>query len=186
MGCLYVLDEPSIGLHQRDNRKLIATLVRLRDLGNTVIVVEHDEETMLAADHLMELGPGAGEHGGEIVAQGTVEGVPEERRGDGEVPHREDGDRDPRHASSAPDALSGLRICSECAFSVRSVGPLVPVGLTKGLAGAVGAENHRDTEGTENTRGHVRYVFFGLARQPSTAPSRKERDHGGRDAMSSP
>ena len=73
MGCLYVLDEPSIGLHQRDNRKLIATLVRLRDLGNTVIVVEHDEETMMAADHLMELGPGAGEHGGAVVAQGTVE-----------------------------------------------------------------------------------------------------------------
>ncbi len=72
MGCLYVLDEPSIGLHQRDNRKLIATLIRLRDLGNTVLVVEHDEETMLAADHLMELGPGAGEHGGEIVAAGTV------------------------------------------------------------------------------------------------------------------
>lgn len=73
MGCLYVLDEPSIGLHQRDNRKLISTLVRLRDLGNTVLVVEHDEETMLAADHLMELGPGAGEHGGKVVAQGTVE-----------------------------------------------------------------------------------------------------------------
>jgi excinuclease ABC subunit A len=73
MGCLYILDEPSIGLHQRDNRKLIETLVRLRDLGNTVLVVEHDEETMLAADHLMELGPGAGEHGGQIVAQGTVE-----------------------------------------------------------------------------------------------------------------
>ncbi len=73
MGCLYVLDEPSIGLHQRDNRKLISTLFRLRDLGNTVLVVEHDEETMLAADHLIELGPGAGEHGGEIVAQGTVE-----------------------------------------------------------------------------------------------------------------
>ena len=73
MGCLYVLDEPSIGLHQRDNRKLIATLIRLRDLGNTVLVVEHDEETMLAADHLMELGPGAGEHGGQIVAAGTVE-----------------------------------------------------------------------------------------------------------------
>jgi excinuclease ABC subunit A len=73
MGCLYVLDEPSIGLHQRDNRKLINTLVRLRDIGNTVLVVEHDEETMRAADHLMELGPGAGEHGGYIVAQGTVE-----------------------------------------------------------------------------------------------------------------
>jgi excinuclease ABC subunit A len=71
MGCLYILDEPSIGLHQRDNGKLIETLKRLRDLGNTVIVVEHDEETMLAADWLIELGPGAGEHGGVIVAQGT-------------------------------------------------------------------------------------------------------------------
>ncbi|HLO98675.1 MAG TPA: hypothetical protein VK171_08780, partial [Fimbriimonas sp.] len=73
MGCLYVLDEPSIGLHQRDNRKLIDTLERLRALGNTVLVVEHDEETMLAADHLIELGPGAGEHGGYVVAQGSVE-----------------------------------------------------------------------------------------------------------------
>ena len=73
MGCLYILDEPSIGLHQRDNRKLIETLTRLRNLGNTVLVVEHDEETMLAADHLIELGPGAGEHGGYIVAAGTPE-----------------------------------------------------------------------------------------------------------------
>jgi excinuclease ABC subunit A len=73
MGCLYILDEPSIGLHQRDNRKLIDTLKRLRDLGNTVLVVEHDEETMMAADHLIELGPGAGEHGGRIVAAGPVE-----------------------------------------------------------------------------------------------------------------
>src|SRR5205823_8694174 len=73
MGCLYILDEPSIGLHQRDNRKLIETLWRLRDLGNTVIVVEHDEETMLAAVHMIELGPGAGEHGGRIIAEGTVD-----------------------------------------------------------------------------------------------------------------
>ncbi len=72
MGCLYILDEPSIGLHQRDNERLIETLIRLRDLGNTVLVVEHDEDTMMAADHIIELGPGAGEHGGEIVAQGTV------------------------------------------------------------------------------------------------------------------
>ncbi len=72
MGCLYVLDEPSIGLHQRDNRKLIGTLERLRDLGNTVLVVEHDEETMMAADWLIEIGPGAGEHGGEVVAEGNV------------------------------------------------------------------------------------------------------------------
>lgn len=73
MGCLYILDEPSIGLHQRDNRKLIETLRRLRDIGNTVLVVEHDEETMLAADWLIELGPGAGEHGGHVVAEGPVD-----------------------------------------------------------------------------------------------------------------
>jgi excinuclease ABC subunit A len=72
VGVLYILDEPSIGLHQRDNSKLIGTLERLRDLGNTVIVVEHDEQTMRAADHLVDLGPGAGEHGGWIVAQGTA------------------------------------------------------------------------------------------------------------------
>jgi len=72
VGVLYILDEPSIGLHQRDNSKLIATLERLRDLGNTVIVVEHDEQTMRAADHLVDLGPGAGEHGGRIVAQGNA------------------------------------------------------------------------------------------------------------------
>jgi len=70
VGVMYVLDEPSIGLHQRDNEKLIATLDRLRDLGNTVIVVEHDEGTMLAADHIVDLGPGAGEHGGHVIAEG--------------------------------------------------------------------------------------------------------------------
>jgi excinuclease ABC subunit A len=75
VGVLYILDEPSIGLHQRDNSKLIATLERLRDLGNTVIVVEHDEQTMRSADHLVDLGPGAGEHGGWIVAQGTAKQV---------------------------------------------------------------------------------------------------------------
>jgi excinuclease ABC subunit A len=71
VGVLYILDEPSIGLHQRDNAKLIDTLRRLRDLGNTVIVVEHDEGTIRAADHVVDLGPGAGEHGGEVVAEGT-------------------------------------------------------------------------------------------------------------------
>jgi excinuclease ABC subunit A len=75
VGVLYILDEPSIGLHQRDNDKLITTLQRLRDLGNTVIVVEHDEQTMRAADHLVDLGPGAGEHGGHIVAEGTAKQV---------------------------------------------------------------------------------------------------------------
>jgi len=84
MGVLYILDEPSIGLHQRDNKKLIATLERMRDLGNTVIVVEHDEETIRRADHVIDLGPGAGVHGGQIVAQGT-----------------------PREVAANPDSLTG-------------------------------------------------------------------------------
>jgi excinuclease ABC subunit A len=80
MGVLYILDEPSIGLHQRDNAKLLATLERLRELGNTVIVVEHDEETIRAADHIVDMGPGAGEHGGRVVAVGTAEQVMESER----------------------------------------------------------------------------------------------------------
>lgn len=75
VGVAYILDEPSIGLHQRDNDKLIATLKKLRDLGNTLIVVEHDEDTMLAADHIVDIGPGAGEHGGEVIAQGTAQQI---------------------------------------------------------------------------------------------------------------
>ena len=75
VGVLYILDEPSIGLHQRDNERLIATLERLRDLGNTVLVVEHDEDTMRAADHLVDVGPAAGEYGGRVVAEGTADEV---------------------------------------------------------------------------------------------------------------
>ena len=75
MGVLYILDEPSIGLHQRDNDKLIKTLEKLRDVGNTVIVVEHDEDTMLASDYIVDIGPGAGERGGEIVATGTIDDI---------------------------------------------------------------------------------------------------------------
>src|SRR5207248_1717221 len=75
VGVLYILDEPSIGLHQRDNGKLITTLERLRDLGNTVLVVEHDEQMMRSADHLVDMGPGAGEHGGHVVAEGPAKKV---------------------------------------------------------------------------------------------------------------
>ncbi len=75
MGVLYILDEPSIGLHQRDNQKLLATLKRLRDIGNTLVVVEHDEDTMYAADYIVDIGPGAGVHGGEVVCTGTVEDI---------------------------------------------------------------------------------------------------------------
>ncbi|MHB8295796.1 MAG: excinuclease ABC subunit UvrA, partial [Acidimicrobiales bacterium] len=85
VGVLYVLDEPSIGLHQRDNHRLIETLTRLRDLGNTVLFVEHDEDTIRAADHVVDIGPGAGEHGGEVVASGSVadiEAAPRSLTGD--------------------------------------------------------------------------------------------------------
>ncbi len=85
VGVLYILDEPSIGLHQRDNQRLIETLVRLRDLGNTLIVVEHDEETIRTADHIVDIGPGAGEHGGKIIAEGSlidIEGEPASLTGD--------------------------------------------------------------------------------------------------------
>lgn len=75
VGVAYILDEPSIGLHQRDNDKLLGTLKHLRDLGNSVIVVEHDEDTMIAADHIVDIGPGAGEHGGRIIAEGTAEEI---------------------------------------------------------------------------------------------------------------
>ena len=80
MGVLYILDEPSIGLHQRDNERLIATLERLRDLGNTVIVVEHDEDTIRHADYVIDMGPGAGENGGEVVAAGTPKQIERSRR----------------------------------------------------------------------------------------------------------
>ncbi|MFH1683716.1 MAG: excinuclease ABC subunit UvrA [Candidatus Margulisiibacteriota bacterium] len=80
VGVLYILDEPSIGLHQRDNKRLIATLHRLRDLGNTIIVVEHDEETMRSADFLVDIGPGAGLHGGEIIATGKITNLTSEKR----------------------------------------------------------------------------------------------------------
>ena len=89
VGVLYILDEPSIGLHQRDNARLIATLERLRDIGNTVIVVEHDEETMRSADWLIDMGPGAGVHGGRVVAEGTAErGREHAGVADGPVPER--------------------------------------------------------------------------------------------------
>src|SRR6185437_14939857 len=80
VGVLYILDEPSIGLHQRDNDKLIGTLERLRDLGNTVLVVEHDEQMMRSSDWLVDMGPGAGEHGGQVVAEGTAAKVQRTKR----------------------------------------------------------------------------------------------------------
>ena len=137
VGVLYVLDEPSIGLHQRDNAKLVATLERLRDLGNTVLVVEHDEQTMRAADHLVDLGPGAGEHGGRIVAQGTaaeVELVPESLTGQFlsgaariEVPARR------RRPSGA------IEIRGATEHNLRGIDVRVPLGVLTCVTGVSGS-----------------------------------------------
>ena len=106
MGVLYILDEPSIGLHQRDNARLLATLERLRDLGNTVIVVEHDEDTMRAADHIVDMGIGAGEHGGRVVAEGDAAQVmATERLDHGRVPVRAPGDPGSRPAAARREVV---------------------------------------------------------------------------------
>ena len=102
---LYVLDEPSIGLHQRDNARLLETLKRLRDLGNTVIVVEHDEDAIRLADYVLDIGPGAGMHGGHIVAQGTpAEIMKQPEIADRQIPHRRDVGGDPRAQAAEPPA----------------------------------------------------------------------------------
>ena len=102
---LYILDEPSIGLHQRDNAKLIQTLKRLRDLGNTVIVVEHDEGTMRSADHIVDLGPGGGEHGGHVIAEGPPPDRGRPGVHDRAVPRGAAGDRDPGETRKPRDEL---------------------------------------------------------------------------------
>ena len=137
VGVLYILDEPSIGLHQRDNAKLIATLERLRELGNTVIVVEHDEQTMRAADHIVDIGPGAGEHGGEIVAQGKaadIEAVPESLTGQFlartrviEIPHK-------RRTPSGYVEIRGA-----AANNLKGIDVKVPLGVLTAVTGVSGS-----------------------------------------------
>ncbi|MHB1836290.1 MAG: excinuclease ABC subunit UvrA, partial [Solirubrobacteraceae bacterium] len=137
VGVLYILDEPSIGLHQRDNEKLIATLERLRDLGNTVLVVEHDEGTMRAADHLVDIGPGAGEHGGHVVAEGTaieVAAIPESLTGQFlagtrviEVPRQR----------RAPSGWVGIEGAAQ--HNLRDVDVRVPLGVLCTVTGVSGS-----------------------------------------------
>ena len=110
---LYILDEPSIGLHQRDNKRLIDTLVRLRDLGNTLVVVEHDEATIVEADHIVDIGPLAGEHGGEIVYSGDLKGLLEVRRVDHRgVPVGPPADPDTRGAARRRATTPATRGCA--------------------------------------------------------------------------
>jgi excinuclease ABC subunit A len=139
VGVLYILDEPSIGLHQRDNARLLATLRQLRDLGNTVIVVEHDEETMREADYLIDLGPGAGKHGGLVVAEGTVDEVatnPASLTGkylSGRATIDVPGERRPA------DAARVLRIEGARAHNLRDLDVEIPLGLFVAVTGVSGS-----------------------------------------------
>jgi excinuclease ABC subunit A len=138
-GVMYVLDEPSIGLHQRDNDRLLDTLKRLRDMGNSVIVVEHDEDAILTADYVVDMGPGAGEHGGIVVAQGTPQEVianPQSLTGDYlsgrrriEMPAK----------NLKPDAERHLRIIGACGNNLKDVTLDLPIGLLTCIAGVSGS-----------------------------------------------
>jgi len=138
MGVLYILDEPSIGLHQRDNAKLIATLTRLRDLGNTLLVVEHDEETIRTADWVLDIGPGAGEHGGEVVASGPLEVILAEPRsitgaylrGERSVPIP-----DLRRTGSG----RGLEVKGARAHNLRGIDVRFPLGTFTAVTGVSGS-----------------------------------------------
>ena len=138
-GVLYVLDEPSIGLHQRDNRALLSTLARLRDLGNTVVVVEHDEETIRTADYVIDLGPGAGEHGGHVIFQGTPQALLEEGNGSmtgaylrGERSIQTPGSRRP--ATRGSIVVKGAR-----ANNLKGIDVTIPLGVLTTVTGVSGS-----------------------------------------------
>jgi excinuclease ABC subunit A len=139
VGVLYILDEPSIGLHQRDNARLLATLEQLRDLGNTVIVVEHDEETIRAADHVIDLGPGAGKHGGEVIATGTVEDILASK---GSMTGRYlSGEREiPIPSSRRPrEKRKALRVSGAREHNLRSLDVDIPLGVFVAVTGVSGS-----------------------------------------------
>jgi excinuclease ABC subunit A len=139
VGVLYILDEPSIGLHQRDNARLLSTLEQLRDLGNTVIVVEHDEETMRAADHVIDMGPGAGKHGGEVIVSGTVDEIIRSPRSitgkylSGELEIAVPVVRRP------PDPKKTIRIQNAREHNLRNVDAEIPLGLFVAVTGVSGS-----------------------------------------------
>ena len=139
VGVMYILDEPSIGLHQRDNQRLLNTLVHLRDIGNTVIVVEHDEEAILAADHVVDLGPGAGVHGGRIVSQGTPEEVkndPQSLTGQYLSGKRAIALPDERTAN---DPEHQINIIGATGNNLQNVDASIPVGLMTCITGVSGS-----------------------------------------------
>ncbi len=139
VGVMYILDEPSIGLHQRDNQRLLATLSHLRDLGNTVIVVEHDEEAILSSDHVLDLGPGAGVHGGQVIAQGSpAEILANEKsltgrylRGSLEIPL-------PKERRNFDSQLL-LKICGAKGNNLKDIAVEIPIGLMTCVTGVSGS-----------------------------------------------
>ncbi len=139
VGVMYVLDEPSIGLHQRDNERLLGTLTRLRDLGNTVIVVEHDEDAIRIADHIVDIGPGAGVHGGEIVAQGKLKDILASKRSvTGEFLSGKRGIQVPRERHK-PDPQLMLRISGASGNNLKNVDLEIPAGLFVCVTGVSGS-----------------------------------------------
>jgi excinuclease ABC subunit A len=138
-GVLYVLDEPSIGLHQRDNRRLLATLRRLRDLGNTIIVVEHDEETIRTADYVIDLGPGAGEHGGKVIFQGTPGELIREA-GDSLTGSYLRGEREiPVPPGRRPSLKGDLIIRGARANNLQDIDVRIPLGVLTAITGVSGS-----------------------------------------------
>jgi excinuclease ABC subunit A len=139
VGVMYILDEPSIGLHQRDNERLLGTLTRLRDLGNTVIVVEHDEEAILAADYVLDIGPGAGVHGGEVVARGTPKEVMDSEHSltgqylSGKRKIAVPTTRVPYHAGRA------ISVRGACGHNLKNVDVDIPIGLMTCVTGVSGS-----------------------------------------------
>lgn len=139
VGVMYILDEPSIGLHQRDNRRLLNTLFRLRDLGNTVIVVEHDEEAIRHADHVIDMGPGAGLHGGEIVAQGRPEAIEATDRSlTGQYLSGQRKIAIPKHRAT-PKAEFGLVIKGAQGNNLKNIDVSIPLGLFTCITGVSGS-----------------------------------------------
>jgi excinuclease ABC subunit A len=173
-GVMYVLDEPSIGLHQRDNDRLIATLKRLRDLGNTVLVVEHDEDAIRAADHVVDMGPGAGVHGGAVIAQGTPQDI--ERHPDsltGAYLSQRKAIAVPR--ARAQPGLHWLKLGGASGNNLRQVDLEIPVGLLVCVTGVSGSG--KSTLVNDTLAAAIARSLYGSAQQPAPFVSLDGQEH---------